>query len=68
MLFICGDDHERFGSLLADWRKAYANKQRDLYPDDLYAMLDVMQVMLAKNKNKPGNNNNSGNEESSKKE
>ena len=68
MLFICGTDHERFEYLLVDWRKAYANKQQDLYPDDLYTMLDLMLVMLAKKKKKPGNGNNSGNKESSKKE
>ena len=48
MLFIRGSDHERYGSLLVDWRKSYANKQQDLYSDDLYAMLDVMWVMPAR--------------------
>ena len=67
MLFIHGADHKRFGSLLVDWQKAYANKHHDLYLEDIYSMLDVMRVMPAWKKKKPGNNN-SGNKESSKKE
>ena len=69
MLLIRGADHERYVSLLVDWRKSNANKQRDLYPDNLYIMLDIMRFIPAQKKKKPGSGNNkSGNKEISKKE
>ena len=47
MLFLKGADQSRFGSLLTEWRQAYANNC-DLYPEDLYTMVDVMRVMPVK--------------------
>ena len=45
MLCIRGVGHDRYGSMIVDWRKSYANTQCDLYSEDLTAMIDTMHVM-----------------------
>ena len=42
-------DQNRYGRLLKEFRKSYANKQRDLYPEDLSSMFDVMRTVEVKN-------------------
>lgn len=47
MLYLRGADQSRFGSLLTEWRQAFANN-RDLYPEDLNTVVDIMRVMPVK--------------------
>ena len=42
ILCICGEDPNHYGSLLVEFCKVYATKQRDLYPDDLGSMMGAM--------------------------
>ena len=57
MLCIHDKNHKIYESLLVEFWKAYANKQCELYPEDLHAMIDTMRLMPAQKKRKPGNGN-----------
>ena len=50
LLFLKQADQGKYSHLLREWRQAYANKQRDLYPDDLPAMFEVMKTVQIKKK------------------
>ena len=56
-LFLRNANHERFGDLLLDYRKAYAAKEIK-YPDNLQTMMDVMrqQTINKKKKDTPPTN------------
>ena len=47
MLYLKGADQGRYGGLLTEWRQAFANN-RDLYPENIYTMVDIMRVMPVK--------------------
>ena len=51
VLFLRNANHERFGELLVDYRKAYANKEVK-YPQNLSDMIDVMRQQPIKKKKK----------------
>ena len=56
LLFLRGGDQKQYGKLLPEYRQAYANGQRDLYPNSLRDTFEVMKtVPLPKNK-KPAEN------------
>ena len=55
VLFLHNADHVRYGELLTDYRRQYAN-DFDIYPKTLEAVIDVMRQMPAKRK-KPSKNN-----------
>ena len=42
VLFLRNANYTRFGSMLTDYRKLFANND-DKYPKDLKCMMDVMQ-------------------------
>ena len=52
LLFLNQSDQRKSSHLLQGWRQAYANKQRDLYPDDLPGMFEVMKTVQIKKKPK----------------
>ena len=50
LLFLKQADQSKYGHLLKEFRQAYANKQRDLYPEDLSDMFEVMRTVNVKKK------------------
>ena len=64
VLFLRNLEHGRYGELLVDYRKSYANKDCR-YPDNVPDMIDVMRQQPEKKKPKsPRNNkNNNGDKE-----
>ena len=50
-LFLRNANHERFGDLLLDYRKAYAAKEVT-YPSNMQTMMDVMRQQPIKKKRK----------------
>ena len=50
LLFLKQSDQSKYGHLLWEFWQAYANKQRDLYPDDLTNTVEVMKTVIIKKK------------------
>ena len=48
LLFLKQSDQGKYGHLLWEFRQAYANKQHDLYPEDLTNMFEVMKTVNVK--------------------
>ena len=60
VLFLRNADSSRFGKLLPEYRQAYANGKRDLYPKDITTAFDIMRTLpIPKNtkKNNAKNDN-----------
>ena len=57
LLFLKQSDQGKYGHLLREFRQAYANKQRDLYPEGLTNMFEVMKTVNVKKKTKSRNGN-----------
>ena len=58
LMFLKQSDQSKYGHLLKEFRQSYTNKQRDVYPEDLTCMFDVMrtvEVKKAKPKSAPKN-------------
>ena len=53
LLFLRGGDQKRYGKLLPEYRQAYANGQRDLYPKSLRDMFEVMKTIPQPKPKKP---------------
>ena len=56
LMFLKQSDKNKYGHLLNEFRQSYANKQRDLYPENLSSMFDVMrtvEIKKAKPKSQP---------------
>ena len=51
VLFLRNASQERFGELLVEYRKAFANKDTK-YPQDLNSMMDVMRQQPSRKKKK----------------
>ena len=51
ILFLRNSNNARFGSMLVDFRKSFANND-DKYPKDLGSMVDVMRQQPSKNRQK----------------
>ena len=63
LMFLKQSDQQRYGRLLKEFRQSYANSQRDIYPEDLTSMFEVMRtVKVKKPAKKKGNGSNSNNE------
>ena len=52
VLFLRNSDGARFGKLLPEFRQAYANGKRDLYPKDVATAFDIMRTLPTKKKPK----------------
>ena len=48
LMFLKQSDQSKYGHLLKEFRQSYANKQRDLYPEDLTSMFEVMRTVKIK--------------------
>ena len=48
LLFLKQSDQSKYGHLLREFQQAYANKQRDLYPEDLTNTFEVMKTVNVK--------------------
>ena len=57
LLFLKQSDQGKYGRLLREFRQAYANKQRDLYPEDLTNTFEVMKTVNVKKKPRNRNGN-----------
>ena len=47
-MFLKQSDKSRYGNLLKEFRQSYANKQWDLYPEDISSMFEVMRTVEGK--------------------
>ena len=63
LLFLRGGDQKRYGKLLPEYRQAYANGQRDLYPKSLRDMFEVMKTVPQPKHKKPVENREKKSEE-----
>ena len=48
LMFLKQSDQNKYGHLMKEFRQSYANKQWDLYPENLPSMFDVMQTVEIK--------------------
>ena len=48
LMFLTQSNQSKYGHLLKEFRQSYANKQRDLYPEDLSSMFNVMRTVEIK--------------------
>ena len=56
LVFLNQADSNKYEHLLKEFRKSYTNKQRNLYPEDLTSMFEVMrtvEIKKVKAKNPP---------------
>ena len=64
LLFLKGYDQRRYGWLSVEWKQAYSNKKCDLYPEEIYSMINLMQIIPPKKSNpSPTNGKNKFQEE-----
>ena len=52
IMFLKQSNQFQYGDLLRDWRQSYANGQRDLYPNGLKSMFEVMKTVERQKKKK----------------
>ena len=60
LLFLKQSDQTKYGHLLREFRQQYANKQKDIYPDDLAGMFEVMKTVQVNKKKKNRNQDRNG--------